>query len=144
MRSLIKELADRSTIIVSTHILQEVQAVCSRVMIIRSGRKALDARLEELQDHGRLLITTDAGMKQLQDCLGSTPQVQSIDLLSSGDKYKRYGLTLDQEADLGQATSARIAKSIIAADHQLVELHQEQRNLETLFGEITADEGRME
>ena len=46
MRRLIRDLAKAATVIVSTHILQEVQAVCERVLILRAGTLALDARLD--------------------------------------------------------------------------------------------------
>ncbi|SVC52381.1 uncharacterized protein METZ01_LOCUS305235, partial [marine metagenome] len=46
MRSLIKNLAKHSTILISTHILQEVQAICERVLILRAGRLELDSRIE--------------------------------------------------------------------------------------------------
>src|SRR5688572_7309142 len=45
MRDLIRSLTKQSTVIISTHILQEVQAICDRVIIIRNGRVALDARM---------------------------------------------------------------------------------------------------
>ena len=59
MRALIRELSRSATVIVSTHILQEVQAVCERVLILRAGRKVVDARLDELQRDARLLVTLD-------------------------------------------------------------------------------------
>lgn len=142
MRGLIKDLAQRATIIISTHILQEVQAVCSRVMIIRNGQLALDSRLDELAGQGRLLVTTDAGPDDLQADLKGLEQVQAIDRLSSEDQHIRYALTLDENADHHQA-AACIADNILAGGHHLYELSGEQRNLEALFGEITADEGRM-
>jgi ABC-2 type transport system ATP-binding protein len=43
MRSLIRELAGHATVIISTHILQEVEAICGRVLIMRAGRLALDS-----------------------------------------------------------------------------------------------------
>jgi ABC-2 type transport system ATP-binding protein len=49
MRELIGELAKTATVIVSTHILQEVQAVCERVLILRAGRLVVDSRIDELQ-----------------------------------------------------------------------------------------------
>jgi ABC-2 type transport system permease protein len=49
MRELIHELAKTATVIVSTHILQEVQAVCDRVLILRAGRLVVDSRLGEKQ-----------------------------------------------------------------------------------------------
>ncbi len=141
MRSLIRKLASRSTVIISTHILQEVQAVCNRVMIIRNGEKAMDARLEELQIANRLLVTTDAGPDQLQQLLDDIPQLQSMEQLASGNQLNNYALDPAGEQDLQQA-GAGIAQALVSAGYQLYALHREQRNLETLFGEITADEGR--
>ncbi|MCI5145075.1 MAG: ABC transporter ATP-binding protein [Candidatus Electrothrix sp. AR3] len=60
MRSLITELAKTTTVIISTHILQEVQAICDRVLIIKNGRMALDSRLDQIQKNPRLLVSTDA------------------------------------------------------------------------------------
>ncbi|MCI5158128.1 MAG: ABC transporter ATP-binding protein, partial [Candidatus Electrothrix sp. AUS1_2] len=51
MRTLIRELAETSTVIISTHILQEVQAICDRVIIIKDGSVALDARVDGLQQN---------------------------------------------------------------------------------------------
>jgi ABC-2 type transport system ATP-binding protein len=48
MRSLIRELARHATVIISTHILQEVEAICARVLIMRAGRLAVDS------DHGEI------------------------------------------------------------------------------------------
>ncbi len=60
MRELIRELAATATVIVSTHILQEVQAVCERVLIMRAGRLVVDARMDELQPGRRLLVAWTA------------------------------------------------------------------------------------
>ena len=49
VRALIRELGDRHTILLSTHIMPEVEAVCGRVIIIAQGRIALDDRLDQLQ-----------------------------------------------------------------------------------------------
>ena len=53
VRSLIRELGERHTILLSTHILSEVEAVCGRVIIIARGRIALDDQLANLRRHGR-------------------------------------------------------------------------------------------
>ena len=49
MRKLIRKLAESSTIIISTHIMQEVEAMCDRVLIIRQGELALDSHLSDLR-----------------------------------------------------------------------------------------------
>ena len=54
MRDLIRELAQTATVMISTHILQEVQAICDRVIIIRNGHKALDASMAGSSSCGSL------------------------------------------------------------------------------------------
>lgn len=58
MRDLIRELAQTATVMVSTHILQEVQSVCERVLILRAGRLSLSGRLPR-GDSVRLLLGGD-------------------------------------------------------------------------------------
>ena len=60
MRELIRRLAANATIVLSTHIMQEVNAVCDRAMILRNGRLVLDESLAELKRSERLLVGTDA------------------------------------------------------------------------------------
>jgi ABC-2 type transport system ATP-binding protein len=92
MRSLIRELSRTATVIVSTHILQEVQAVCQRVLILRAGRKALDARLDELQRNNRLLITLGAGEQAVRPVLQAVEGVGEVTLLDTADGRYRYAV----------------------------------------------------
>ncbi|MDZ7748553.1 MAG: hypothetical protein U5K43_06670 [Halofilum sp. (in: g-proteobacteria)] len=66
MRALIRSLAEDACVLVSTHILQEVQAVCDRVLMLREGRMALDARLDQLGGATRLLLTLDTPPERAQ------------------------------------------------------------------------------
>ena len=59
MRELIKGLSASATIILSTHIMQEVDAICDRALILRGGKLVLDQRLADLRDTGQLLVKTD-------------------------------------------------------------------------------------
>jgi ABC-type multidrug transport system ATPase subunit len=68
MRGLIKTLGKHATLLISTHILQEVETVCDRVLILRHGRLALDAQLSELRGHG-MLLSCDAAPDHLQATL---------------------------------------------------------------------------
>ena len=65
MRSLIKNLATQSTILISTHILPEVQAICERVLILRAGRLELDSKIEDLEQSRRLLVIVSASAKSV-------------------------------------------------------------------------------
>ncbi len=62
MRRLIGQLSRRATIILSTHIMQEVEAVCERVLILRNGQLAVDRKLSELNTCGELLLRTDTSV----------------------------------------------------------------------------------
>jgi len=130
MRSLIGELAKSATVIVSTHILQEVQAVCERVLILRGGRKVVDARLDELRGDGRLLVTVDRGEEAVRPVLAAVDGVRSVELLESAGGRYRYGLSAD--AALAPAVGAAVCRAGFA----LHELTREQRTLEAVFAEV--------
>ena len=72
MRSLIQRLAEDATVLVSTHILQEVQAVCERVLIMRQGRLALDSTLSALAQAPTLALRT--GQAAWSERHGSVPR----------------------------------------------------------------------
>jgi ABC-2 type transport system ATP-binding protein len=132
MRSLIRELSKSATVIVSTHILQEVQAVCERVLILRAGRKVIDARLDELQRSARLLVTLDRDEVSALPVLRAVEGVRSVRLVeTSGDRY-RYAL----EADESRAPA--VGAAVVGAGFALHALEREQRTLEKLFAEVNA------
>ena len=56
MRSLIQRLAESATVILSTHIMQEVDAICDRAIILRGGELVLDERLSDLKESNRFLV----------------------------------------------------------------------------------------
>nr|CAA6822388.1 MAG: Nitrous oxide reductase maturation protein NosF (ATPase) [uncultured Thiotrichaceae bacterium] len=128
MRNLIRELAESATVILSTHILQEVQAVCSRVLIMRSGKLVVNARLGDLQLGQRLLLSidNDSAVPYLRGIDG----VRSVEECDSQDNHSAY--LLEADADL----APDIAAAVIAAGDQLFGLQPEVRNLETVFAEV--------
>ena len=131
MRSLIQELAQSATVILSTHILQEVQAVCERVLIMRAGRLVMDARLTELQAGQRLLLAVDnskaAGYLRVIEGVG---KVQRCNLLNG---YPCYAL------EAGIELAPAIVAAVQAAGDRLYGLQPEIRNLETVFAEVNAE-----
>ncbi len=136
MRDLIRELARHATVILSTHILQEVQAVCDRVIIIQGGRKALDAGLDELRQGARLLVTLDAPPQQVRSLLAATPNVAAVEVLpGNGDGRHHYALRLHDPGN--EETAPALARRLADADLRLYALHRESRDLESVFGEIS-------
>jgi ABC-2 type transport system ATP-binding protein len=136
MRDLIRTLAEHATVIISTHILQEVQAVCERVMIIRSGRMALDARMDELSGAGRLLVDVDTGPEQAQPIIQGVDGVKSVEALGRHGEHYRYALALAN----GGETAPAVSQALINNGCRLYTLQSERRDLETVFGEISMRE----
>ncbi len=140
MRELIRSLAEHSTVILSTHILQEVQAICNRVIIIRNGQKALDSGIDELQAGKRLLVALDAAPDQAMEPLAEIAGVTSVESLSGGGPGHRYALSLGGEED-PFATAPLVARRVASEGWNLYSLQPERRDLEEIFGEISARGG---
>lgn len=136
MRELICSLAKQATVIISTHILQEVQAICDRVIIIRSGRVALDARMEELRSGSRLLVAVDTAPDKTQSILKSLHGVESVASLGNDGRQYRYALQLSQQA--ADEAAPTVSKALIDKGCKLYALQRERRDLETVFGEISS------
>ncbi len=143
MRALIREMASQATVIISTHILQEVQAVCNRVIIIKNGSKALDADLAELQRGSRLLLSTDADAPALETLAARIDAISAIAPTPSRDNINRYSLSLAKDCDHYEV-AALVARALLGDGWKVYELHREQRTLETIFGEITTGKRRMD
>ncbi|CAK0774069.1 ABC-2 type transport system ATP-binding protein [Gammaproteobacteria bacterium] len=129
MRALIQELARGATVLLSTHILQEVEAVCDRVIILRAGKLALDAKLSDLSSTLRgLQIEVEAGFEKVKALLSPLKEVKAIH--ASGKN--RYTL----ETSDPKTAAPNVARAILAGGVNLYQLQQERRDLETIFGEI--------
>lgn len=124
MRQLVQELARSATVILSTHIMQEVNAICDRALILRNGALVLDERLKDLQRSNRLRLRTAPGAK-----VAALPGTNASSL---GDG--RWRLTVEGDLD---AASRAVAESLVRAGAPIYELAPEQRDLETLFREVS-------
>ena len=130
MRALIRELARSATVILSTHILQEVQAVSSRVLILRAGRMAVDARLADLQRGSRLLVTLDRDEEAVRPVLLAVEGVASLSLLATGAGRYHYAL------EAPEAAAPRVSAAVQRAGLALYALAHEQPTLEAVFARV--------
>lgn len=133
MRDLIRELAREATVIVSTHILQEVEAVCERVLIMRGGRLALDSALDAVGRHPRLLVTLDRPASEVASVLAALPGVAGVSLVEDDGQRRRFAL---EGADPRIAGPA-VARAVTSVGWDLFGLEPERRDLEALFGAIS-------
>jgi ABC-2 type transport system ATP-binding protein len=127
MRSLIKNLAAQSTILISTHILQEVQAICERVLILRAGRLELDSMIEDLDQGRRLLVIVNADGKTVLDEIEG---VQRIEKRNTNDGRSHYVV------DVSHDCASDISEAIHRAGLKLHLLQPERRTLESVFSAV--------
>jgi ABC-2 type transport system ATP-binding protein len=135
MRVLIKTLAESATVILSTHILQEVQAVCGRVIIINRGKLALDTALADLHQSGRLRVVTNGAPDAVEPLIKALGVAASVDRLPTQNGAHVYGLNLNGHAE---DAAPKVARALTGKGLDLIALYPEQRDLETVFAEITS------
>lgn len=146
MRELIRDIARQSAVILSTHIMQEVEALCDRVLILNHGRLAVDERLKDLQHSNHLFVEcslTSATARPLFTALQGVAQVEDLpsrEITSSTNGIQRFRLTPKNPDELRTLTAA-VARTVLNSRGELYELRAGRRNLETLFREVSKAPG---
>lgn len=138
IRRLIAELGEARTVILSTHVLPEVQDTCSRLLVIHRGRIAADGPVESLtaQAEGRVVITVEAAGDEVAEAIGALEGVRGISDTQRRDERTLVTFFADGSRELRPAVF-QLAK---AQGWTLYELHQETRRLEDLFRQLTSGE----
>ncbi len=139
MRDLIRRLSSQATIVLSTHIMQEVNAICDRAMILRNGRLVLDETLAVLRRTEQLLLTTDAPIERVAAALRGVDGIGVPVLIAPGEATPRIGLPLNGPVGV---TTANVVAALVAAGVAVHSIAPEQRDLETVFRQVSdAGEG---
>ncbi len=128
MRELIQQIAQDATVILSTHIMQEVQALCSRVLLIQQGRLVLDRALDALTSESVVQLGSDISLEALKQLLSDIPEVLSMTLQS--EQWFRLELAVDSDH---KALCAEVAQRLVSAGHALYQLNLQQQDLQSLF-----------
>ncbi|WP_435009868.1 ABC transporter ATP-binding protein [Tundrisphaera lichenicola] len=108
VRDLIRELGQRHTILISTHIMPEVEAVCGRVIMIVGGRIALDDRLDNLQTQGAIVLEVRGPFEAVRKVLASTPGVDRVGLTDHRGEIAQFEVLTRDGADLRETLAHRI------------------------------------
>jgi ABC-2 type transport system ATP-binding protein len=137
IRNLIRRLARSSTILFSSHILSEVEAVCNRVVIIMNGQVKADARLADLAATANAILILQKETKGVDQTLKQLNGVAQIELSRSPDGYPLYRITGRDEVDLCPA----IYELARQESWPVRELRRDARTLEAVFNQLaTAQE----
>ena len=132
MRELIRELATSATVIISTHILQEVQAVCQRALIMRAGQLVVDARIDDLSRVDGLRVTVAGDAARV---LAAVAGVQGV----REDKPDGYdGVLRRYLVDGDAALAPDLARALMQAKLALHALEPNRQDLETVFARVNS------
>lgn len=129
IRKLIREIGKEKTILLSTHIMKEVEAVCDRVLIINKGTLVADKKLSELRDGQDQVLVVEFDFRVEEAFLNKLPH--AIMVKNIGGFV--YEITFNTSNDM------RPAVFDFAHDNQLktLQLSRKNKNLESLFSELT-------
>lgn len=138
VRELIRDLAKQHTIILSSHILSEIRAVCDRLLIIRKGRlvvcdtpQALEARLS---DQRRRCAGSKASPEQVEQLLRGIAGVSVVSVCASPEGETRA------EISAGYDCREAVFRAFAQADCPLLTLHPRAGTLEEAFLELTDED----
>ncbi len=137
MRNLIKSLGQERTVLVTTHVMQEVENTCERVLLINRGQLVADSPVDEIFQltPGLRKIYVEAEGSQIESGLSALDSVDSVQRLDPIDSRKRYIVNLSGLED-PRPSIFRIAAS---NGWILWELHEERMRLEDVFHTLTSE-----
>jgi len=137
VRQLIKDLAGKHTVLLSTHILPEVEMTCNRVLILHQGRMLADdtpRNLEKLMSAGGQIVAEIAApIHELQDCWEHAAEIEHFDLVRVEGNYVRCSLTSRPGLDL----RSQIFDIVSKRGWKLRELTTSRHSLEDIFVRVT-------
>ena len=130
IRKLIRELGKDKTVILSTHILQEVDAICDRVIIINQGKIVLDELLENLSKNKEQIIEVTFDYRIEQEALARLPKVKNVKNTYDFNYEIYISSNEDQRPSIFDFANKNGLK--------ILSLQLKNESLETLFNELTS------
>lgn len=141
IRELIRELAKKHTIILSSHILSEVSAVCDHIMIISKGKLVAsdtpEGLVTRLKGGRQLMMSVQGEQSELEDILQSIEQIKDYSIQPSKAEGCVSAIIRTQEQD---DIRVELFHRLAAADLPIIELSLSEKSLEDVFLELTGEE----
>lgn len=128
IRHIIRELGKHKTVLLSSHIMQEIQAVCDRVIVIHKGNIVLDKKMSQLQDKQQV-IEVAFDFRVEERLLQQIPKIKTTENVYDF----LYTLTFDTEEDMRPA----VFDFASANGLKILQINHKHKDLEQLFSELT-------
>jgi ABC-2 type transport system ATP-binding protein len=138
VRELIREMAARKAIIVSTHILEEVEAVCTRAVIIDRGRIVADGTADDLlrraRNHGAVSIKVpEAEAARISKALSALSEIAGVETAGKADGHVRLRALPKGAGSPAKAVADLLRREALSVE----EIYVEHGKLDDVFREIT-------
>ncbi len=130
--ALIKELAGQHTVLLSTHILSEVEAICERVIIIDKGRIGLSQRLDEIEAVSAIVLEARGPADQVASTLRQVKGVVSVQGRPVEDGVASFEIRTTDDADLREALS----QAVLQKGWPVRRLDRKRRRVEDAFFDV--------
>ena len=138
VRELIREIGKERTVLLSTHLLNEAQNLCDRVLIINKGKIVAEDTTENLQARllgaERVVVRVRGEADELAETIKSVKGVRKVETLEDGG--------VEFEFASGKDLRPEVAKQVIKDGYDLLELRPLGMSLEEIFLELTSNEGK--
>src|SRR5277367_2862222 len=144
VRQIIKQLGGRQTVLISSHILPEVEMTCNRVLIMREGRILAADSPDNLQKsmgkNGQIIAEIAAPLDELKNCWAQMPEIAHYNIAAAEGEYHRCALT----AVGGQDLRPLIFSLVRERGWKLRELSRLRHSLEDIYIRLTRPESEEE
>ncbi len=142
IRDLIRQLGQTHTVILSSHILSEVQAICEKVLIIAKGKLIAFDEPKKLEEHllgsNEIDLTAEASREEVEEILGGIGFITEKDLKETEDGYVTAQLKIQQHDTVDICRDLFFA--FAAKGRALLEMKAKKADLEDIFIELTESE----
>jgi len=140
IRNLIKSLKEKHTILISSHILSEINQMCNKIIIINKGKIVKVDKTENIEsetlssnsDKKELLITVEEETTTLSDITKKLKPIKSVTLINQKDKEKQYSISYEGDENVKK----ELLKLCIDKDINVVEVKKKEISLEDAFLKI--------
>lgn len=140
IRTLIKKIGRNHTVILSSHILSEVQAVCDKIIVINQGKIVANDTEEHLSStlagEHRLSVKIDGPAKEVRELIASIPGVIKTSLVATKNTYSEFTIESDESSDIRRELFSRMAER----NWYIIELKTSEMSLEDIFLRLTMGE----
>ncbi len=149
MRELIKEMKEKRTVLLSTHILPEVSMTCQRIIIINKGEIVAEEKtnrlMESFNNQERIIIETAGATKtEIQTVLSPLEGMIKLHFphKEPEDKNETFSFEAEVKTEEGNELKRAISHAIVTGGYGLLQLHTSGKSLEDIFLQLVTEEKR--